>query len=51
MKLTNYKLLQLSLQNLVRSIKKDKMIKEQIKIKEGDPLTSKQKIEQNYIGI
>ena len=42
MRLTNYKILQLSLQNLVRSIKKEKIIKNQIK-KEGDKLISKQK--------
>lgn len=42
MKLTNYKILQLSLQNLVRSIKKEKIIKNQIKT-EGDKLISKQK--------
>lgn len=43
MRLTNYKILQLSLQNIIRSIKKEKIIKNNIKIKEADKATSNQK--------
>lgn len=43
MRLTNYKILQLSLQNIIRSIKKEKIIKNKIKIKEVDKATSNQK--------